>query len=85
MGERRGGGNPESDHRRRATRNHTTTTPSEIDMNRDIVQGNWKQFKGKVRVRWGRLIGDYLGVITGRRTQSVGERQRAFGVFRSKH
>jgi len=54
-------------------------------MNRDIVQGNWKQFKGKVRVRWGRLIGDYLGVITGRRTQSVGERQRAFGVFRAKH
>jgi uncharacterized protein YjbJ (UPF0337 family) len=83
MGER--GGNQESDHRSRATRNHTTTTPSEIDMNRDIVQGNWKQFKGKVRVRWGRLVGDYLGVVTGRRTQLVGERQRAFGVFRSKH
>ena len=38
-------------------------------MNRDIVQGNWKQFKGKVQVRWGMLIGDYLRVISGRSTQ----------------
>jgi uncharacterized protein YjbJ (UPF0337 family) len=53
-------------------------------MNRDIVKGNWKKFKGKVQVRWGTLIGDHLGVITGRRTQSAGERQWAYGVIRSK-
>lgn len=53
-------------------------------MNRDMVEGNWKQFKGKAHVRWGMLIGDYLGVITGRRTQLAGERQSAYGVIRSK-
>ncbi len=53
-------------------------------MNRDLVEGNWNQFKGMVQVRWGMLIGDHLGVITGRRTQLFGDRQRAYGVIRSK-
>lgn len=53
-------------------------------MNSDIVAGNWKQFKGKVQVQWGMLIGDYLGVVTGRRTQLAGERQWAYGAIRSK-
>jgi uncharacterized protein YjbJ (UPF0337 family) len=53
-------------------------------MNRDIVAGNWKQLKGRVQVRWGLLIGDYLGVISGKRTQLAGERQSAYGGVRSK-
>lgn len=53
-------------------------------MNLDIVGGNWNKLKGKVQVRWSTLIGDHLGVITGRQTQLAGERQRAYGVLRSK-
>lgn len=53
-------------------------------MNRDIVAGNWKQLKGKVQVRWGMLMGDYLRVISGRRAQFAGERQSAYGIIRSK-
>jgi len=53
-------------------------------MNRDLVQGNLKQFKGKVRVSWSTLIGDHLGVISGKRTQSAGERQSAYGELRAK-
>jgi len=52
-------------------------------MNRDLVEGNWNQFKGKMRIRWCRLIGDHLGVISGKRMLSVGERQSAYGVLRS--
>jgi uncharacterized protein YjbJ (UPF0337 family) len=52
-------------------------------MNRDLVEGNWNQCKGKLRVFWSRLIGDHLGVISGKRTQSAGERQSAYGAFRS--
>ena len=52
-------------------------------MNRDIVEGNWKQLKGKTQARWGMLIGDYLRVSTGRRTQFAGERQSAYGVIRA--
>lgn len=53
-------------------------------MNRDIVAGNWKQLKGRVQARWGLLMGDYCDVVRGRRTQSAGERQSAYGVIRSK-
>ncbi len=55
-----------------------------VDMNRDIVEGSWKQFKGKVRVRWSMLIGDHLGVVSGRHAQYDGERQSAYGSIRSK-
>jgi uncharacterized protein YjbJ (UPF0337 family) len=53
-------------------------------MNRDIVAGSWKQIKGMARARWGALTGDHLGVITGRRTQVIGERQKAYGIVHSK-
>lgn len=45
-------------------------------MNRDIVEGNWTQFKGTLQARRGMLIGDSLRVITGKRTQLAGERQK---------
>lgn len=53
-------------------------------MNRDFVEGSWKQFKGKTRAGWSMLIGNHLGVISGKRTQYDGERQRAYGIIRSK-
>lgn len=53
-------------------------------MNLDIVQGNLKQLKGKVRVRWCVLFGDHLGVISAKRTLSAGERQSAYGALRAK-
>lgn len=53
-------------------------------MNRDLVAGSWNQLKGRVLVRWSLLIGDHLGVITGKRRQRAGERQSAYGTLRSK-
>jgi hypothetical protein len=35
----------------------------ELDMNRDMVEGNWKQFKGKVRARWAKLTDDHFIVV----------------------
>jgi len=32
-------------------------------MNWDQVAGNWKQFKGQVREKWGKLTDDDLDVI----------------------
>jgi uncharacterized protein YjbJ (UPF0337 family) len=56
----------------------------ETDMNRDIVEGNWKQLKGKVKTRWGKLTDDHLDVISGKRMQFAGEMQEAFGAIRSR-
>ena len=36
-------------------------------MNWDRVEGNWKQFKGKVKQEWGKLTDDHLDVIAGNR------------------
>ena len=49
-------------------------------MNWDIVEGNWKQFKGKVRVRWGKLTDDQLDLIAGKRTELAGKIQEAYGI-----
>jgi hypothetical protein len=35
-------------------------------MNRDRLQGKWKQFGGFVREQWGRLTNDRMRVIAGR-------------------
>lgn len=34
-------------------------------MNKDQADGNWKQFKGKVKEQWGKLTDDDLAVIEG--------------------
>ncbi|HRQ63797.1 MAG TPA: CsbD family protein [Xanthomonadaceae bacterium] len=49
-------------------------------MNWDIAQGNWKQFKGKVRTQWGKLTDDQLDVIAGRRIELAGRIQEAYGL-----
>ena len=51
-------------------------------MNWDIVEGSWKQFKGKVKSRWGRLTDDRHDVVAGKRDESAGKIQEAHGVAR---
>ena len=36
-------------------------------MNWDQVEGKWKQFKGEIKEKWGKLTDDDLDVINGRR------------------
>ncbi len=49
-------------------------------MNKNIIEGNWKQLKGKAKVQWGKLTDDQLDVIAGKRDQLVGKIQEAYGV-----
>jgi uncharacterized protein YjbJ (UPF0337 family) len=53
-------------------------------MNQDIFEGNWKQFKGKVKEQWGKLTDDDLDVIAGKRDQLVGRIQERYGVARDE-
>ena len=48
----------------------------------DIVEGNWKQFKGKVKEQWGKLTDDDLDRIAGKRDQLSGRLQEAYGLGR---
>lgn len=49
-------------------------------MNWNIAEGNWKEFKGKVKTKWGKLTDDRLDVIAGKREQLKGEIQTAYGI-----
>jgi uncharacterized protein YjbJ (UPF0337 family) len=49
-------------------------------MNWDRVEGNWKEFKGKVQLQWGKLTNDDLDVIEGKRTELTGRLEQRYGV-----
>ena len=53
-------------------------------MNWDRVSGNWSQWKGRVQERWGKLTGDQLDVINGRRDQLSGRIQEAYGLTKEE-
>ncbi len=53
-------------------------------MNSDRIEGNWKEMKGKVQQKWGKLTDDELDVIDGRREELVGKIQQAYGKSRDE-
>ena len=50
-----------------------------VAMNWDQIQGNWKQFKGKVQQQWGSLTDDDLDRIQGRQEELAGLIQERYG------
>jgi uncharacterized protein YjbJ (UPF0337 family) len=53
-------------------------------MNWDRIEGNWKQFSGKVKEKWGDLTDDDLTRINGNREQLEGLLQQRYGYARDK-
>jgi len=53
-------------------------------MNKDTIEGNWKEFKGKIQEKWGKLTDDRLDVIEGKRDQLAGEIQQAYGISKEQ-
>ncbi len=51
-------------------------------MNQDILEGKWKQIRGKTREWWGKLTDDDLDVINGSREQLIGKHQERYGYSR---
>lgn len=49
-------------------------------MNWDRIEGNWKQLKGKVNEKWGKLTDDHLDVVAGKREQLAGKIQEVYGI-----
>ena len=48
-------------------------------MDWDRVAGNWKQMKGALKERWGKLTDDELDQLAGHRDQLVGKIQERYG------
>ena len=53
-----------------------------MDWNR--VEGYWKQFKGNVKEKWGKLTDDDLNVIEGKREQLEGKIQQRYGYAKDQ-
>ncbi len=48
------------------------------------VEGDWKQMKGKVKEKWGKLTDDDLTAIAGRRDQLEAKIQEHYGYAKDK-
>jgi uncharacterized protein YjbJ (UPF0337 family) len=53
-------------------------------MNWDRIKGNWTQFTGKAKEKWGKLTDDDWTVIAGKRDQLVGRLQERYGIAREE-
>ena len=53
-------------------------------MNWDRAAGEWKQLKGKVKQKWGKLTDDDLAYVAGHRDQLLGRLQERYGIARDQ-
>jgi uncharacterized protein YjbJ (UPF0337 family) len=51
-------------------------------MNRDIVEGNWTQLKGRIKQAWGKLTDDEIDMFQGKRDEFYGLVQERYGLAR---
>ncbi len=52
--------------------------------NRNVLQGKWKQIRGKVREQWAHIADHDLDKIIGKREQLVGLVQEKYGYTKDK-
>jgi uncharacterized protein YjbJ (UPF0337 family) len=52
--------------------------------NRDVLQGKWKQIRGKVKAQWAQIADRDLDKIMGKREQLVGLIQEKYGYTKQK-
>ena len=53
-------------------------------MNSDQMKGKWKQMKGAVKERWGKLTDDDVDIINGQNEQLVGKIQEKYGIAKDE-
>lgn len=53
-------------------------------MNQDMLKGQWKQIKGKVKEKWAQLTDDDMLAVEGHRDRLVGRIQERYGVAKDE-
>jgi uncharacterized protein YjbJ (UPF0337 family) len=51
-------------------------------MNWDQIEGQWKQMKGAVKEKWGKLTDDDLDKVAGKRDLLAGRLQECYGLHK---
>ena len=55
-----------------------------MKMNWDRIVGNWKQFKGHLKMQWGEITDDPFDISAGKRENLAGKVREAQGISREK-
>jgi uncharacterized protein YjbJ (UPF0337 family) len=53
-------------------------------MNWDRIEGNWKNFRGKMKEQWGKLTDDDFDIAAGKRDQLSGRIQDRYGIAKDE-
>lgn len=53
-------------------------------MNSDQMEGQWKQIKGKMKEKWGKLTDSDWDVVAGKKDQLIGKLQERYGYSREQ-
>jgi uncharacterized protein YjbJ (UPF0337 family) len=53
-------------------------------MNNNMVEGNWKMLKGKIRQQWGKLTDNDMDAFKGNAEEAIGKIQKAYGYTKDK-
>ena len=53
-------------------------------MNSDVFEGKWKQLKGSVKQKWGKLTDDDVSSLSGKKDELVGKLQERYGYTREQ-
>lgn len=53
-------------------------------MNEDRIEGKWKQLKGNIQEKWGKLTNDDLDVAEGNAEYLAGKIQERYGIARDE-
>jgi uncharacterized protein YjbJ (UPF0337 family) len=60
------------------------TRLGELLMNWDQIEGKWKQMKGSVKQKWGKLTVDDFVVVAGKQDQLAGKIQERYGITKEE-
>jgi uncharacterized protein YjbJ (UPF0337 family) len=58
--------------------------PGDAAMNSDQLQGKWKQLKGSLKERWGKLTDQDLETIAGKHEKLIGVIQERYGIAKEE-
>jgi uncharacterized protein YjbJ (UPF0337 family) len=53
-------------------------------MNKDTMEGQYEQLKGKVKEAWGKLTDDDIALMKGKKDQFFGKVQEKYGIAKDE-
>jgi uncharacterized protein YjbJ (UPF0337 family) len=53
-------------------------------MNEDVIKGKWKEIKGGIKEKWGKLTDDEITQVEGKQDQLLGLLQKKYGYSKDQ-